>query len=69
MAMRTGLVGYVSNTLDGAVVGAAQGDGGAVDTLVLAMKQGPKAAKVGGMEVWDLPLEKDTRFEIRRDMR
>jgi acylphosphatase len=54
-ARRLGLSGWVRNLSDGGVEVAAHGDDAAVDALVAWLAQGPRGARVTGVDVEVLP--------------
>ncbi len=68
-ASRLGLSGWVRNRLDGTVEVLAAGDDAAVDQLAAWLKQGPRGARVAGLDVHDPPpsltSEELTDFEVR----
>jgi acylphosphatase len=53
-ARRLGLAGWVRNLPDGAVEVEAKGVGPAVDALVAWLAEGPRGARVTGVDVQDL---------------
>jgi acylphosphatase len=54
-ARRLGLSGWVRNRPDGTVEVAARGDGAAVDALIGWLAQGPRGARVTGVDVEEFP--------------
>jgi acylphosphatase len=56
-ARRAGIRGWVRNCPDGSVELLAAGEGAAVDRLIAAMRSGPPAARVDGVEVSPAPGE------------
>ena len=68
-ARRLGLTGWVRNRLDGTVEVLASGDDAAVDQLVTWLEQGPRGARVTGLDVHDPPptltSEQLVGFEVR----
>jgi acylphosphatase len=62
-----GVVGWVKNEPDGAVLLEAQGAPAAVDALIAWCRQGPAFAEVDAVDVTPIAVEPGaTRFEIRR---
>jgi acylphosphatase len=53
-ARRLGLSGWVRNLPDGTVEVAARGEAAAVDALIGWLAQGPRGARVTGVDVEDL---------------
>jgi len=65
-AIRLGLTGWVQNEPDGSVRLEAQGELGRVDSLLAWCRRGPPGARVGAVDVEQLPdIEGESRFEIR----
>lgn len=66
-AEQLGLVGFVGNRADGAVVGEAQGEGPELATLRAWLAAGPRLAQVLAVE-WNevAPREGDAGFRIVR---
>jgi acylphosphatase len=65
VAAREGLFGYVRNLPDGRVEAFVEGDSGAVDRFERALRQGPRGARVGEVEVVDqAPTDRFASFEI-----
>jgi acylphosphatase len=61
-----GLVGWVRNLRDGSVELEAEGEQAVVDQLLAWCKQGPPAARVGGVDVEGLePAGGESGFEVR----
>jgi acylphosphatase len=54
-ARRLGLRGWVRNLPDGTVETAARGDAAAVDAFVAWLRQGPRGARVTGVDVEEIP--------------
>jgi acylphosphatase len=54
-ARRLGLAGWVRNLPDGTVEAAARGDGAAVDAFVAWLAEGPRGARVTGVDVEEIP--------------
>jgi len=65
-AQELGIKGYVMNLNDGRVLVVAEGDEDALDKFISSLREGPKFAKVNGMEIEeDVSNERFKRFEIR----
>lgn len=65
-AGRSGLAGWVVNQADGSVFVVAQGEAGAVDRFVDALREGPPGASVTAVEVVERAVTgMGGRFEIR----
>jgi len=65
-AQGLGLGGFVRNLGDGSVEVEAEGERGAVEELIAALKVGPRSADVRDLRiVWHEPLREKPRFEIR----
>jgi acylphosphatase len=61
-----GVHGWVRNRRDGSVEAHAQGDAQAVDALVAWSRRGPPGARVGAVDVEDVPGETGlTGFSLR----
>jgi acylphosphatase len=60
-----GVSGWATNRSDGAVEAVFEGDADAVSSLVEYCREGPRAAEVDGVEVFDEEPEGLTGFEIR----
>jgi acylphosphatase len=60
-----GVSGWATNRSDGAVEAVFEGDADAVSSLVEYCREGPRAAEVDDVEVFDEELEGLTGFEIR----
>ena len=59
------LTGLVRNLLSGGVEVVAEGEEGALEALLVALKQGPRASHVEGVEATWLPATGEfRRFEI-----
>jgi acylphosphatase len=54
-ARRLGLTGWARNLPDGTVEVVARGDTAAVDALLAWLQQGPRGARVTGVDVEELP--------------
>ena len=64
-ARRLGLAGYVRNLHDGRVEVWAEGPPDALEQLLQALRRGPKAARVEGVEVrWEGPTGRHRGFSI-----
>ncbi len=60
------LGGYVRNALDGAVELEVEGDRPGIEGLVALLKQGPRAARVTGVDVqWEAFSGEFDGFEVR----
>lgn len=65
-AGREGLHGFVRNLPDGSVEVVAEGDAEALDRFELAMRRGPRGARIEGVEVVDRAATgRATGFTIR----
>jgi acylphosphatase len=65
-AVREGLHGWVRNAADGGLEIAAEGDREALDRFERAVRRGPPAARVEGVDVTDVGAGgRDTGFEVR----
>ena len=65
-ALSLGLRGYARNRGDGSVEVMAQGPHGALENLLVALRQGPSASEVDRVEtIWREPTEHLTGFSIR----
>ena len=64
-AHRLGLTGWVRNRADGTVEAMFQGNDAAIETMVTMCRQGPPAARVGGVTVEPAVPEALTGFEQR----
>jgi acylphosphatase len=64
-AERDGLAGWVRNNPDGTVEAAFEGDSEAVERAVAVCREGPPAARVERMEVFDEPEEGLGTFRVR----
>lgn len=61
-----GLHGWVRNTAGGAVEVQAEGDADALERFERALRHGPPAARVDGVDVTDTGAGgRDTGFEVR----
>jgi DNA ligase D-like protein (predicted 3'-phosphoesterase) len=60
-----GLMGWVRNADDGAVLVHAEGEEAAVDELVAFLEEGPRGAAVAGVEVERLKPEGHEQFAVR----
>jgi acylphosphatase len=59
------VAGWVTNRSDGAVEAVFEGDADAVESLVEYCREGPRAASVEDIEVFDEEPEGLSGFEIR----
>ena len=65
-ASSLGLRGYARNAGDGSVVVVAQGPRGALENLLVTLRQGPSAAEVDEVETtWREPTQHLSGFSIR----
>jgi DNA ligase D-like protein (predicted 3'-phosphoesterase) len=64
-ASALGALGWVRNEADGAVAVHAEGARAAVDALVTFLREGPRGARVAGVEVREVRLEGHEQFAIR----
>jgi acylphosphatase len=63
-ARSLGVVGWISNTVDGSVEAIFEGDAEQVESMVAWCRRGPRGAAVAGVEVeWEEPRGED-RFEV-----
>ena len=58
-AEQLGVRGTVANRPDGSVECVVQGERGSVDELVQLLRQGPRSARVDGVELVQLPFTGD----------
>ena len=65
-ARRLGLAGWVRNEVDGSVSAVAEGPREALEALVQWCRQGPRAARVDGVEVSWGDAAGLEGFEVRR---
>ena len=64
-ARALGLVGWVRNMPDGSVELEAEGPEDRISQLVIWLNQGPQYARVGNVEVKEIPVTgADTGFEV-----
>lgn len=59
------IAGHVRNEADGSVTGEAEGPDEAIESLLVAMRQGPRFARVDDVEVRDLPTTGQRGFLVR----
>jgi acylphosphatase len=59
-----GVAGWVRNTVDGTVEVEVEGDGGAVEAMLAFLREGPRAARVTGLETRDVALEHEPGFRV-----
>ncbi len=64
-ARELGVLGWVRNQDDGTVAAHAEGDAEAVDALVAFLHEGPRAARVEGVELAGARVEGHEQFAIR----
>ncbi len=64
-ARELGILGWVRNEEDGSVAAHAEGEAEAVDALVAFLHDGPRAARVEGVEVADARVEGHEEFAVR----
>jgi len=65
LAGRVGVAGWVRNNRDGTVEAVLEGDRKDVEGVVDFMREGPRGARVDGVEVADEPPEGLSGFEFR----
>ncbi len=63
-AVGLGLAGYVRNTAEGTVEVEVEGDGGAVETMLAFLHEGPRAARVTSVQVRDVAVRDDAGFDV-----
>ena len=63
-AERLGVTGWVRNRRDGTVEAAVDGDADAVEAITAWARQGPRGARVTGVQVIEVE-ESFRRFELR----
>lgn len=63
-AASTGVSGWVRNRADGAVEAVVEGDGAQVAAMLAHLADGPRHARVTGVEVQTEPPEGLTGFEV-----
>ena len=64
-AESVGVAGFVRNEVDGSVVGEVEGEEGAVEAFLTALRRGPSLSKVRGVETAPLSATGDAGFAIR----
>jgi acylphosphatase len=64
-AEREGVAGWVRNASDGTVEAVLEGDAAAVERVIALSREGPPAAEVDAVEVFDEPDEGLTGFRVR----
>jgi acylphosphatase len=64
-ARAAGVVGWVRNRPDGAVVAHLEGDAEGVERLVTFMREGPRGAEVERVDVASVEPQGLTGFEVR----
>ena len=64
-AEREGVAGWVRNTSDGTVEAVLEGDAAAVERVIALSREGPPAAEVDAVEVFDEQDEGLTGFRVR----
>ena len=64
-AWRLGVMGWVRNAGDGGVLVHAEGEEGAVEELVAFLGEGPRGARVAGVEVERVKVEGHEQFAVR----
>ena len=60
-----GVGGWVRNRTDGSVEAQLQGEAGAVEALIAALRRGPPAARVERVEVAEAAPQPLSGFEVR----
>jgi len=64
-ARALGLAGWVRNLPDGRVEVVAEGDAGAVDTIIAWCREGPRLARIERVDLrWEEPIG-DVGFRVR----
>lgn len=64
-AERAGLAGWVRNLPDGRVEAEVEGAEAAVENLLTWMREGPRGARVTGLERDEIDPLRETSFEVR----
>ena len=64
-AGRLGVGGWVRNCPDGHVEAHVEGDEAAVEQMIECLRQGPPAADVEGVRIWDVDTFEFNGFEVR----
>ena len=65
-AAREGILGWVRNSPDGRVEVVAEGDADALERFERSLRQGPRGARVGRVDVDDMtPTGRETGFTIK----
>ena len=64
-AAELGVAGWVRNEPDGSVTGHFEGEPAAVDALVAWCRNGPRLARVDGVDVRDAAARGATGFTVR----
>ncbi|MFP3712373.1 acylphosphatase [Puerhibacterium sp. TATVAM-FAB25] len=59
-----GVSGWVRNTVEGTVEVEVEGDGGAVEAMLAFLREGPRAARVTGVELRDVALQHEAGFHV-----
>ena len=63
-ASRLGVAGWVRNQPDGSVAAHFEGEPDAVEAMVAWCREGPRRARVNGVDVRDAEPTGATRFEV-----
>ncbi|HET8959198.1 acylphosphatase [Nocardioides sp.] len=63
-AYRLGVSGWVRNEPDGSVAAHVEGDSGAVDAMVAWCREGPRRARVAGVDVRDAEVTGARSFDV-----
>ena len=64
-AARLGVNGWVRNRSDGTVEAEVEGEPGAVDSMLDALRRGPPGAVVDNVDVTEISPEDESGFRIR----
>ena len=64
-ADRLGVTGWVRNCPDGRVEAHVEGEEAAVEQMIEHIRQGPPAARVEDVRLWDVELFDFDGFEVR----
>ena len=64
-AQQLGVTGWVRNCPDGRVDAHVEGEQDAVERLIALLRQGPAAARVDDVHLWDVELFDFDDFEVR----
>jgi acylphosphatase len=64
-AERLGVTGWVRNCPDGHVEAHVEGESGAVDQMIECLRDGPPAANVENLRIWNADTFEFDGFEVR----